>query len=74
MITLNVADEGLSTSIDYDGMTIDAAIGYLTTASDRLRKEREYSWDTCAECQRPWAEHGTHVPDDGDFDPEADDE
>lgn len=64
-IELYLTADGVSTAIGYEDLTLDAAIGYLTTTLDRLREERKLQWDTCPGCGLPWAEH---------FEPEEDDE
>lgn len=45
------------TAYDSEGVSDEAAIGFLTTVCDRLRAEASYRWETCPDCNRPWSEH-----------------
>lgn len=63
-ITLGAGGTGLS--YGFDGITTEAAIGYLTVILDRLRQERSLQWDHCPGCGQPWAEH--------DFDDDEEDD
>ena len=56
-IVLYMGDEGIGTAYGLEGVSTEAAIGYLTVVTDRLREERSFEWDTCSECKRPWSEH-----------------
>lgn len=48
----------LKTAYDVDGISDEAALGYMLTVSDRVREQIKYNWDTCPDCGRPWDEHG----------------
>ena len=65
------SDGEFGTSYGLDGLSKEAALGHLLAVSDRIRKEIEFSWDTCAECGRPWE---AHIDPDEDEDEEDDDE
>lgn len=57
------------TAYDIDGMSIEAALGYLVAVSDRIREEKKFDWDTCPHCKEPWEDHdgpGVYDQDDDD--------
>lgn len=58
-------EHGEHVAYGLDGLSPEAAIGYLTVVQDRLREERSYQWNTCPGCGEPWSDH---------FDDEDDDE
>lgn len=61
-IALVLSGDGIGTAYGVEGMTNEAAIGYLTIVTDRLREERSLQWDTCPGCGEPW---DSHEDDDG---------
>jgi hypothetical protein len=44
-ISVFTGPEGLGFAYGYDGLTPEAAIGYLVVTTDRLREERKYDWE-----------------------------
>lgn len=66
-VGLYLSEGGIDVSYSFDGVTKDAAIGYLTVVTDRMREERKYEWSTCPECREPWASHH-HMNDDEEDD------
>lgn len=56
-ITLTMGADGVGVAYGMEGVSPEAAIGYLTVVSDRIREERRLQWDTCPGCGVPWEEH-----------------
>lgn len=71
-IALYMSADGVDVAYGLEGVSPEAAIGYLIVVSDRLREERKYEWDTCPDCKRPWSEHGED--DESIYDQDEDDE
>jgi hypothetical protein len=69
-IALYLTEDGTGTAYGLDGVTPEAAIGYLTIVTDRLREERSLQWDTCPGCGLPYDECAER----GEDDDEAEDE
>lgn len=65
-IGLFLSDDGISTAYGFEGMTKEAAIGYLVVVGDRMREERGLEWDTCPGCGEPWENHGNSDEEDED--------
>lgn len=56
-VVLYMSEEGLGVAHGYEGMGKEAAIGYLTVVSDRLREEVRLQWDRCPGCGERWDDH-----------------
>jgi hypothetical protein len=69
-IALSMGEDSLDVVYGFDGMSLDAAIGYMTVVLDRMREERKYEWATCPGCKRPWSEHYDDDEDDEEDGPE----
>lgn len=73
-IVLYLEGDGVGTAYGLEGMSPEAAIGYLTVVSDRIREERRLNWDTCPGCGLPWGDHFEEDEEDDEDDDEDDDE
>lgn len=57
-ITHYIDEDGeFATGFDVEGVSDEAALGFMVTVSDRIRETVKYKWETCPECSRPWSEH-----------------
>lgn len=59
-----VTEEGLSLGYNYDGMSLEAAIGHMVVVLDRMKEEAASKWATCPGCGEPWEDHFEEDEDD----------
>lgn len=70
-ISLVMGSEGLGTTYEYEGVSIEAAIGHTMVVLDRLRDEASSQWGTCPGCGESYDEDDEDETDEFDVPPEG---